>query len=55
MLNAYNKRGKSGTSLAVQWLILHASTAGGMSLISGRGTKILYGAQHGQKYKIKYF
>ena len=33
------RRGK-GTSLAVQWLGLHASTAGGIGLIPGRGTKI---------------
>ena len=30
-----------GTSLAVQWLELHASTAGGTGLIPGWGTKIL--------------
>ena len=30
-----------GTSLAVQWLRLHASIEGGMGLIPGRGTKIL--------------
>ena len=29
-----------GTSLAVQWLRLRASTAGGMGSISGWGTKI---------------
>ena len=29
-----------GTSLAVQWLRLHASTAGGTDLIPGQGTKI---------------
>ena len=29
-----------GTSLAVQWLRVHASTAGGMGLIPGQGTKI---------------
>ena len=29
-----------GTSPAVQWLRLHASTAGGEGLIPGRGTKI---------------
>ena len=28
-----------GTSLAVQWLRLHASTAGGMGSIPGQGTK----------------
>ena len=31
----------TGTSLAVQWLRLCASTAGGAGSISGRGTKIL--------------
>ena len=31
---------KEGTSLAVQWLRLRASTAGSMSLIPGQGTKI---------------
>ena len=29
-----------GTSLAVKWLRLRASTAGGSGLIPGRGTKI---------------
>ena len=29
-----------GTSLAVQWLRLHASTAGGVGSIPGRGTKM---------------
>ena len=29
-----------GTSLAVQWLRLHASNAGGMGSIPGLGTKI---------------
>ena len=29
-------------SLAVQWLRLRAPTAGGMGLIPGQGTKILY-------------
>ena len=38
-----------GTSLAVQWLRLHASTAGGTSSIPGRGTKIPHAASHGQK------
>ena len=39
----------SGTSLAVQWLRLHASTAGGMGSIPGRGTKIPHAAQRSQK------
>ena len=29
-----------GTSLVVQWLRLHAPTAGGLCFIPGRGTKI---------------
>ena len=36
-------------TLAVQWLGLHASTAGGTGLIPGQGTKILHAAWHGQK------
>ena len=31
----------------VQWLRLHACTAGGMGLIPGQGTKILHALQHG--------
>ena len=31
--------GDGGTSLAVQWLILHTSNAGGMSSIPDQGTK----------------
>ena len=38
-----------GTSLAVQWLRLRASTAGGMGSIPGQGTKIPHAALHGQK------
>ena len=41
-----------GTSLVVQWLRLCTSTAGGMGLIPGRGTKIPH-ATHGQKKKKK--
>ena len=37
-----------GASLAVQWLRLHASTAGGMGSIPGRGTKILYATWRSQ-------
>ena len=40
---------KSGTSLAVQWLGLRPSTAGGPGLIPGWGTKILQAVQCGQK------
>ena len=38
-----------GASLAVQWLRLRASTAGGTGLIPGQGTKILHAMWHGQK------
>ena len=37
-----------GTSLAVQWLRLHASTSGGAGSIPGWGTKISYAAWHSQ-------
>ena len=40
---------------AVQWLRLHAATAGGMGLIPGQGTKILYVLWHSQKKKEKKF
>ena len=39
----------AGTSLAVQWLRLCTSTAGGMGLIPGQGTKIPHAAPCGQK------
>ena len=42
----------SGTSLEVQWLRLHASTAGGTGLIPGQGTKTPHATQHGQKIII---
>ena len=38
-----------GTSLVVQRLGLRASSAGGMALILGRGTKIPYATRGGQK------
>ena len=41
----------SGTSLAVQWLGLHASTARGMGSIPGRGTKILHATPRPKKKK----
>ena len=44
-----------GTSLAVQWLKLHASTAGGMGSTSGQGTRIPHAAWCGQKKKIMTF
>ena len=43
------KTWKQGTSLAVQWLRLHAPSAGGTGSIPGRGSKILCAAGHGQK------
>ena len=50
--NVHNKKLNEGTSLAVQWLRLHASTAGGMGLTPGRGTKMPHAVQHGQKKKL---
>ena len=44
-----------GTSLAVQWLELHASTVEGLALIPGWGIRIPYAAWHSQKVKIKIF
>ena len=38
-------------SLAVQWLRLCASSAGGAGSIPGRGTKIPHAVQHGQILK----
>ena len=38
-----------GTSLAVQWLKLCISTAGGTGSIPGQGTKIPHAMQRGQK------
>ena len=40
-----------GISLAVQWLGLHASTAGGTGSIPGQGTKILHASRRSQKKK----
>ena len=42
-----------GTSLAVQWLRLHTSTAGGMGSIPVQGTKIPYVSWHSQKKKLQ--
>ena len=41
------------TSLEVQWLRVHTVNVGGAGLILGRGTKILYAVQHGQRIKKK--
>ena len=40
-----------GTSLAVQWLRVCISTAGGTGSILGWGMKILHAVRHGQKKK----
>ena len=40
-----------GTSLAVQWLRLHASNAGGAGSIPSQGTKITHTAWSGPKKK----
>ena len=48
---ASSKSDQWGTSLAVQWLRLHASNAGDAGSIPGLGTKILHTTQHGQKKK----
>ena len=44
-INNYNR----GTSLVVQWLRLHASTAGGTGSVPGRGTKITHGKREKEK------
>ena len=44
-----SKKKKKGTSLAVQWLDFHTSTAGGMGPIPGQGTEILQAAWRGQE------
>ena len=38
---------KVRTSFVVQWLRLHASTAGDTDLIPGQGTKVLHATLHG--------
>ena len=43
-----------GTSLAVQWLRLCASTEESMGLVLGQGTKILYAAWQDQKNRYKF-
>ena len=48
----YEKEWQSDcASLAAQWLVLHASTAGDMGSIPSQGTKILNAMQLGQKNK----
>ena len=45
----YQKGGAPGSSLAVQWLRLCTSSAGGEGSIPGYGTKIPHAVQHSQK------
>ena len=47
----YKNVGHVGSSLAVQWLRLHASTARGTGSIPSWGIKILHAAWRGQKKK----
>ena len=42
-----------GNSLGIQWLRLHAPSAGGTGLIPDQGTKIPHAAQRGQKKRNK--
>ena len=52
-IRAAGKDAEEGASLAVQWLRLHASTAGVAGSIIGRGTKIPREAGCSQKVKNK--
>ena len=45
-----NATNLGGTSLLFQWLILWASTSGGMGSIPGQGTKISHATWYGWKY-----
>ena len=45
----YIRKQDAGTSLAVQWLRLWASTAGDMNSIRGRGIKLLNDVQHNKQ------
>ena len=47
----FHLKGHLGTSLAVQWLRRHASTAGGTGSIPGPGTKIPHAMWCSQKKK----
>ena len=50
-LNSKLKKAMTGTSLAVQWLGLRSSTAGGMGSIPGQGAKIPQATWCNQKTK----
>ena len=47
--SSLNQKPRVGTSLVVQWLRLHASTAGSAGSIAGWGAKILYSTWCSQK------
>ena len=49
-----SKQSPFGTSPAVQWLRLHAPSAGGTRVIPDQGTKIPHAAQHSQKKKSRF-
>ena len=49
----YKKHQPQGTLLAVQWLRLHASTAGGTGSTPGWETKIQHASWYGKKKKKK--
>ena len=55
MLWTKDKLSPLGTSLAVWWLRLCTSNAGGMGSIPGWGTKIPYAVWHDQKKKKKIY
>ena len=48
---SFLKKKHSGTSLVVQWLIFHASTAGTPGSIPGQGTKIPHATRRSRKNK----
>jgi len=48
------KKVQFGTSLGVQWLRLHASTAGGVGSIPGQGTKIPYASAWPKKKRMQF-
>ena len=54
MMLLSNLKHKTRTSLAVQWLRLHASTAKGAYSVLDWGTKISHAMRHGQKMKNKF-
>ena len=49
------EKAMQGTSLAAQWLGLHASNAGGMDWILGQGTKIPHATWHGKKNHCRWW